>query len=129
MKTLTAFLLLLAPICFAQSEAPRKIKIESTLLDQKMILEKLNSHGSSHHLIFVLADDEFDYRIVFSTRQKPVGTVYGDINASTASTSVFNSRGEELFEFERSGRWTDSGATNAVAKEIIKRLLKLQKGH
>lgn len=128
MRYISVILLLLAPICLAQSDTPRKVKIESTLLDQKIILEKLNSHGASHHLKFVLAGDDFDYRIVFGTGQKPVGTAYGDINASTASTSVFNSRGEELFQFERSGRWTDSGATNAVAKEIIKRLLKLQKG-
>jgi hypothetical protein len=85
--------------------------------------------GASHHLKFVLVGDDFDYRIVFGTGQKPVGTVYGDINASTASSNVLNSRGEELFEFERRGRWTDSGATNAVSKEIIKRLLKLQNRH
>jgi hypothetical protein len=55
-----------------------------------------------------------------------VGTTYGDINASLGSTSVYDSQGKEMFEFKREGRWTDSGATNAVAKEIIKRLLKLQ---
>jgi hypothetical protein len=55
-----------------------------------------------------------------------VSTVYGDINASMASTAVFDSNGTELFEFERHGRATDNGATNAVAKEIIKRLIKLR---
>lgn len=123
-----SLLLFVAPVCFAQ-EPPFRVKIEATVLDSKVILEKLNSHGVSHHLKFVMAGSDYDYRIVFSTGQKPVNTIYGDVNASTASTSVFDSNGTELFEFQRSGRGTDSGATNAVAKEIIKRLIKLRNAH
>jgi hypothetical protein len=126
MRHLALLLLLVTPVCSAQSEPPLKVKIQATLLDSKVLLEKLNSNGASHHLKFILAD-EFDYRIVFSTAQKPVSTAYGDINASTASTSVFDSNGTELFNFERAGRWTDTGAANAAAKELIKRLVKLRK--
>jgi hypothetical protein len=35
---------------------------------------------------------------------------------------VFDTKGAELFNFNRDGRKTDSGAANATAKEIIKRL-------
>jgi hypothetical protein len=108
-----------------KSRQPLKVKIEATALDRQMIIEKLNSHGEGHHLKFELSDGEFDYRIVFSTSQTPTNTAYGAVNSSTAMTSLFDSKGSELFEFKREGRWTDSGATNAAAKEIIKRLLKL----
>lgn len=128
MKRICAFAVLLLPIlAFAQKPSwPLKVKIEATALDRQMIIEKLNSHGEGHHLKFELSDEEFDYRIVFSTTQAPTNTAYGAINSSTATTSVYDSNGSELFEFRREGRWTDSGATNAAAKEIIKRLLKLR---
>src|ERR1700723_630958 len=103
-----------------------KIKIEATELDRQRLLARLNANGAGHHLTFALAEDGFDYRVVFGTGQKPVGSGYGDINASTGSTAVYDAEGKELFEFKREGRWTDSGATNATAKEIIKRLLKLR---
>lgn len=103
-----------------------RIRIEATELDRQTLLTRLNANGSSHHLRFILADQGFDYRVVFGTAQKPVGSGYGDINASTGSTAVYDAEGKELFEFRREGRWTDSGATNATAKEIIKRLLKLK---
>lgn len=65
-------------------------------------------------------------RIAFETGQKPVGTVYGDVNASAGSTTVYDAQGKEIFGFRREGRWTASVATNAAAKEIIKRLDKLR---
>lgn len=71
---------------------------------------------------FVLADQNFEYRVTFGTEQKPVS----GINASAANTAVYDAEGKELFEFKREDRWTDSGATNATAKEIIKRLLQLK---
>jgi hypothetical protein len=103
-----------------------KVKIEATELDRKMLLDRLNPNGACRHLKFASAEQDFDYRIVFGTGQKPVATAYGDINASTTSTAVFDAQGKEMFEFKREGRWTDSGATNATSKEIIKRLLQLK---
>jgi hypothetical protein len=119
----------LVPTSFAQSRRPvseLKLKIEATELDRRALLQRLNADGSSHHLKFALTEQGFDYRIVFGTGQKPVGTTYGDINASAGSTAVYDAEGKEMFEFRREGRWTDSGATNAIAKEIIKRLVKLR---
>jgi hypothetical protein len=132
MRTLCVGLLYIVifPAVWAAHKAPTsttfQVKIEATELDRQMLLEKLNANGAYYHLKFVVADQDFDYRITFATRQAPVGTRYGDVNASRAITSVFDSKGTELFEFNRQGRWTDSGATNAAAKEIIKRLLKLK---
>ena len=105
---------------------PSKITIEATELDKKMLLEKLNVHGADHKLRFVLAEKDFDYRIVFSTGQRGYQTGYGEMNSSGSSVQVYDSKGTELFAFNRAGRATDSGATNAAAKEIIKRLRKLQ---
>lgn len=131
MKVLPWLLIIaLAPLGFAQSKSSvsvLNVKIEATELDCKMLLERLNANGTSHHLKFALAEQDFDYRIVFGTGQKPVGTTYGDINASAGSTAVYDAQGKEMFEFRREGRWTDSGATNAISKEIIKRLLKLRR--
>ena len=137
MKSMALALLLFAavssPAC-AQTNAktqnpnpqPSKITIEATELDKKMLLEKLNVHGADHKLRFVLADKDFDYRIVFSTGQRGYQTGYGEMNSSGSSVQVYDSKGTELFAFNRAGRATDSGATNAAAKEIIKRLRKVQ---
>ena len=105
---------------------PSKITIEATELDKKILLEKLKVHGADHKLRFVLAEKDFDYRIVFSTGQRGYQTGYGEMNSSGSSVQVYDSKGTELFAYNRAGRATDSGATNAAAKEIIKRLRKLQ---
>jgi hypothetical protein len=124
--------LLFISCCFApftMGQQLLKVKIEATELDSKMLVEKLNDHGASHHLKFELTVQDFDYRVVFGTGQDSVMTTYGSVNASGAVTKVFDAKGAELFEFKREGRWTDTGATNAAAKEIIKRLLKLRSLH
>ena len=105
---------------------PIKVAIEATELDRKTLLEKLNAHGAGHKLKFVLSEKDFDYRIIFRTGQGGYQTLYGEVNSSGSNVQVFNSKGTELFAFSRAGRLTDSGATNAAAKEIIKRLQKLQ---
>jgi len=137
MKSTALALLLFAavssPAC-AQTNAktqnpnpqPSRITIEATELDKKILLEKLKVHGADHKLRFVLAEKDFDYRIVFSTGQRGYQTGYGEMNSSGSSVQVYDSKGTELFAFNRAGRATDSGATNAAAKEIIKRLRKLQ---
>jgi hypothetical protein len=110
-----------------------KVKIEATELDRKMLLQKLNSHGADHRMKFESAESDYDYRIVFSTGQeKSVAGVWGSggsFNSSVANADVFDGKGTELFRFERKQRGTDSGATNAVAKEIIKRILKVNSLH
>lgn len=138
MKTLPllASMLMVALCCAAQSPPATKtirVKIEATELDRRMLLEKLNAHGADHGMKFELTDAEYDDRIVFSTGQdKAQSTVWGSggsYNASMATADVFDSKGTELFRFDRKLRGTDSGAANAVAKEIIKRILKLNSLH
>ena len=99
------------------------VRIEATELDRKLLIEKLNDNGKSHHLKFAAADDGFDYRIVFETFQEETPT--GN-RRSGAHVTVYDKQGNTLFAFTREQRLTDTGATNAVAKEIIKRLRELQ---
>lgn len=103
-----------------------KVNIKANQWNTKILLKKLNDRGKGHHLEFVIADSSYDYRIEFGIGQKPVGTVYGDVNASDSFAAVYDAIGNELFNFNRQGRMTDAETTNATAKEIIKRLLKLR---
>jgi hypothetical protein len=112
---------------FGYSEAAvtvLRIKIEAPELDKAILLAKLQERAADNKLKFESVEQDFNYRIVFATGQAPVMTQYGAINASLASADVYDSAGKELFKFDRKGRWTDKGATNAVANEIVKRLLK-----
>jgi hypothetical protein len=133
MRTFAALILTASlGICPAQVSPQRtalKLKIEAPELDRRMLLDRLNSHGSEHGMKFELSDTGFDYRIVFQTSQGSAQALAagsgGSFNTSVATADVFDSNEKELFRFDRKNRWTDSGAANAVAKEIIKRMLKL----
>lgn len=108
-----------------------RVKIEATELDRRTLLTKLNAHGVDHRMKFEAVEEDFAYRIVFTTSQETAlqsrhrggSQTY---NTSSASAYVYDNKGAELFEFKRRLRSTDGGSTNAVAKEIIKRLLKLK---
>ncbi len=127
-------LLLAAAVpCLAQKKPlPEtvKVKIEATEWDKNLLLEKLGKHGLDHGLKFEAADEDFTYRIVFSTGQEKTQVLYGGsgggINSSAATVGIFDSKGTELFQVKRAGRGTDAGAANAVAKEIVKRLVQLR---
>jgi hypothetical protein len=113
----------LAPgLARATSETTLRVRIEATELDKKILLEKLNDNGKSRHLKFAPADSDFDYKIVFATYQEepPSGGT-----RSGAEVTVYDKNGESLFTFKREQRLTDTGAANAAAKEIIKRLREL----
>ena len=126
-------------LCCAVAKVPPKVlkvKIEGTELDRAMLLQKLIRNGKDpdvvrHRMKFELVDADYDYRIVFATSQSTTQfTIWGSggsMNSSNASADVFDSKGTELFRFERNQRGTDEGATNDVAYEIIKRILKLDK--
>jgi len=108
-----------------------KVKIEATELDKAMLLDKLNHHGADHGLKFEVAEKNYNYRIAFATGQRraSVGEILlegglAGVNRSLAQASVFDAQDHELFHFTRDIRLTDKGATNAVAKEIIKRLIR-----
>jgi len=107
-----------------------KVKIEASEMNRRMLLEKLNEHGAEHGMKFVLDDKEFSYRIHFEVEQGKGWTSGaaggGSYNTSEAKATVYDDKDGELFSFTRAQRRTDSGATNAAAKEIIKRMLKLK---
>jgi hypothetical protein len=134
MKPLLMVLLLLLVIpCLARKKGPPEIvrvKVEATEWDKALLLDKLGRHGLDHGLKFEAADDGFEYRIVFSTGQEKTQVLYGGsggaMNSSAATVGVFDSKGTELFNVKRAGRGTDAGATNAIAKEVIKRLLQVR---
>jgi hypothetical protein len=108
-----------------------KLKIEASEMDKSLLLEKLNQHGSGHGLRFAQVEQEFDYRVEFSTFQhRNTGATLagaGAVHFSGTEAKVYDVQGRLLFGFTRETRYTDAGATNATAKEIIKRLLKWQK--
>jgi hypothetical protein len=119
-----------APAKAATEPQTVKVKIEASEMDRRMLLEKLNEHGAEHQMKFVLDDKDFSYRISFTVEQgKGWNTGAGSggsYNTSEAKATVYDSKDGELFSFKRAQRRTDSGATNAAAKEIIKRMLKLK---
>ena len=124
--TFLAVLLLACAPCFAQAPlqgVTLKVRVEANEFDKKLLLEKLNDNGKDHHLTFVAADEGYDYRIEFKTFQQ---TTAEGSRRSAAKTTVYDKDGNDLFRFSRDSRYTDTGATNAVAKEIIKRLRELK---
>jgi hypothetical protein len=126
----TVFIAGFAASGIAQAQETVKVKVEATELDRRELIKKLNEHGADHRMKFEAADDQFTYRIAFGTGQRENGTLAamgaGSINYSQAQVRVFDADGTELFAFERANRYTDAGATNAAAKEIIKRILRLR---
>jgi hypothetical protein len=126
-------LILICATTFAQTDhAPSlvKIKIDAPALDSASLLAKLNDHGADHRMKFEAADEGYVYRIEFDTFQhrNSAATLAGAgaVHFSGAEAKVYDNQGKLVFEFSRETRYTDAGATNAVAKEVIKRLLQWQ---
>jgi hypothetical protein len=119
-----------APAKAAAQPETVKVKIEASEMDRRMLLDKLNEHGAEHGMKFVLDEKEFGYRINFTVEQGHAWSAGagsgGTYNTSEAKATVYDDKDGELFRFSRAQRRTDSGAANAVAKEIIKRMLKLK---
>jgi hypothetical protein len=103
-----------------------RVRVEASAWYQSLLLEKLNDSGRLHGLHFDESDQNYDYRIAFGTGQDTVAAEYGQMNDATGSAAVFDPRGAKMFEFNREGRFSDAGVTNAIAKEIVKRLLKIR---
>jgi hypothetical protein len=99
-----------------------KVKVDSAGWDRALLLEKMNDSGRFHGLHFDESDDVYEYRIAYGAGQDPAAVQVGVMNATSGTVTVFDARGVELFDFTRQGRFTDAGVTNAVAKEIVKRL-------
>lgn len=119
-KLICALLFTLIP--GAASAADIKVKIEGTLSDSLTLLQALNENGREYDLHYKLADERFDYRIAtYSEGFKASGLVLSS-GAANASAAILTSDCKLLFIVSRSGRATQRGALNAVAKEINKRL-------
>ena len=136
MKTriaLLSFILFVsAGLSFAQKATETlKVKIEANEWDSNLLLKKLNDHGAGHGLKFEAVEQGYEYRITFATGQRKNTLLAlagaGAVNYSEAGVAAYDANGNELFKFVRANRYTDSGAANAAAKEIIKRLVKLRK--
>jgi hypothetical protein len=129
---LIALLLLTTTSAFAQKKAGPmniRVKIEASEWDKDLLMERLNNNGKGHKLAFESVEAGFDYRIVYRTGQgsktSPSGMT-GTEHWSYGEVTVYDNAGKELFSFDRGRRFTDKGATNAAAKEIIKRLRELR---
>jgi hypothetical protein len=103
-----------------------KIKIEAIDADRQLLLDRLNVDGAADHVTFALAERGFDYRMVFSITHAPLSDTQRQINSSGATAKVFDASGTELFHLDRQARFTNTGAANAIAKDIISRLTKLK---
>jgi len=130
-STMLLLLLSMAVSSFGQTTAQTiKVKLEANEWDSGLVLKKLNAHGADHGLKFEPVDEGYEYRFTFATGQHKntlLGLAgAGAVNYSKAGVTAYDAKGNELFNFERANRYTDSGATNAAAKEIIKRLIKLR---
>jgi hypothetical protein len=136
-----ALLFLLVVPCLSQDHSTisaTKVRIEAPELDKSLLLDKLNQNGLDRdwlgrlrpRLKFQKADEGFDYRIefnVFQHQNTGAAVATGVLNFSGAEAKVYDNQGNLLFEFTRETRFTDTGAANAVAEEIVKRLLLWQK--
>jgi len=94
-----------------------------------MLLKDLNDNAQGKHLRFVAVrpGDPFNYKISYDNAIKPIQSYYGQLNAHAASVTCYDATGQTLFTFSREARSTEKGAANAASKEIIKRLLELEK--
>ncbi len=127
--TAVAALLAIVVPTLAQTSAPPtkilKVKIEATEHDKQLLLDKLKHHALEHQLECELSDENFHYRIAFEVQYVAIP---GQAGGSYASAKAYDSNGKILFDISRDSRvpWGDSDAraTDKVAKEIIKVLLK-----
>jgi len=100
-----------------------KVKIEGNLADAVKLVEQLNENGKKHNLRFILTDSDYEFRIAIGSEGwSKWDTVFG--GGADASAAVLTPNCELLFIVSRSGRWGQSGALNAVSKEIVKKLLR-----
>ena len=135
--SLLAAVLLIPPLALGQSTPTQlaiRVQIDANQWNRAKLLEKLNQQGSKHGMKFVLADQgkECDYRISFKTGKTPRDIVVqgtgGTVDYDTGFAAVYTPQGEELFQFKHEATWTETGAINGTAKEIVKRLKVLRSG-
>lgn len=135
--SLLAGVLILPLACLGQiapAQVTINVQIDANQWNRAKLLEKLNQQGSKQGMKFVLADEnkEYEYKISFKTSKTPSDVLVqgtgGTINYDTGLATVFSQQGEQLFEINHEATWTETGAINGTAKEIVKRLKVLRGG-
>jgi hypothetical protein len=125
MNTILGFVLL-SSIALAQGARTIRVKIAADSWTRVTLLKQLNDHGASKHWKFAAASEgePYDYLIQFQASEEdiPVGTYGGSIRAHDTAVTVYDADNQEAFSFTKPGRWTEKGAADSAAREIIKRL-------
>jgi len=128
-----ALLVLLTTPAWAQKAAPLeqiKVRIDANEWNRPKLLEKLNRNGLKNGMKFVSATEGYDYRIDFKTGKTSETVIVkgtgGSTDYDTGFATVYDSQGAEMFQIKHEAFWSEEGAMNGAAKEIIKRLKKLR---
>lgn len=97
-----------------------KIKVEGDKSTGLKMVEQLNKHGKDKDLQFTLTDENFEFRVaVYTEGISTADVMFG--GGADSSAVVLSPQCEMLFVVTRSGRMTESGALNAVTKELAKK--------
>jgi len=125
MRIIAAFVLTiiagLAPRALA-GPAEVKVRIEASLPDAVKLVERLNVNGREEGIQFRMVEDEFDFRIATGSEGWSAADVWLGGGGADASAAVLTPDCKLLFIVARSGRMTQSGAINALSKELAKKL-------
>jgi len=96
--------------------SPIPLKIDANEWDARLLLEKLNKHGS-----FARVESGYTYVVKYETTRDSSGFMSG---YPAGVATVCNAEGRELFRVEKLSGFGEGKATDHVAKEIAKRLKK-----
>jgi len=98
-----------------------KVKLEGTAQDRAKFLERLNENGKEQGVSFVDTDSGYQYRIaIYSEGAKGSDFLLG--GGADASAAVLTPDCQVAYISTRGGRSTKGGATNALSKDIVKKL-------
>jgi hypothetical protein len=97
-----------------------KLKVEGAKQTGFTMAEQLNKHGKDKDLQFTLVEEGFDFRVAVYT-EGMTGTDVLLGGGADSSAVVLTPQCEMVFVVTRSGRMTESGALNAVSKELVKK--------
>jgi len=97
-----------------------KVHFDGNIADTVKLYDKLNQFGRERNLRFVVAED-YEFRIATVSGRDRVTDMLSGAGAE-AKAAVLTPDCKLLFIVARAGRLTQSGALNALAKEIVKQL-------
>ncbi len=100
-----------------------KVKIEASLPDAVKLVERLNDNGKKYNLRYTMVEDGYKFRIATASEGWSASDVLFGMGGSDASAAILTPDCKLLFIVARSGRLSQSGALNAVSKEINKKLV------